>query len=119
MSLHYLLDGYNVLNQVPLWAGMAGGEGRQAMLSWIAASRPQGSPRNALTVVFDGSDEYFGSAQASGVRVVFSKGESADELIKRTVELAPKKDHYVVVSDDKGIKLYVRALGAAVLSVRQ
>ena len=136
MSLHYLLDGYNIINQVPLWAKGGLQDGRQALLNWITMSHPHGSSRNAVTVVFDGSTEHFGRSIANmsgpdcsgnrgggtgsaGARVVFTQGESADDYIKRVVETAAQKKKYVVVSDDKGIKLYVRALGAAVLSVRE
>ncbi len=72
-----------------------------------------------MTVVFDGKSEFFGSHSSSIVRVIFSKDESADDLIKRMVEQYPFKKNLVVVSNDKDIKIYVRALGAAVLSVKE
>lgn len=78
--------------------------------------KPQGNLANGVTVVFDGSQEFSGTQVIHGMKVVFSRGQSADELIKRIVEEYPKKS-VVVVSDDKDIKLYVRALGASVLSV--
>ena len=56
---------------------------------------------------------------SGSVQVIFSRGESADDLIKKIVEQYPFKKNLVVVSNDKDIKLYVRALGAGVLSVKE
>ncbi len=53
------------------------------------------------------------------MQVLFSKGQSADDLIKKIVEQYPLKKNLVIVSNDKDIKLYVRALGASVLSVKE
>ena len=91
-----------------------------------------------MTVVFDGKDvrhpfgdgeispndeviwrKFFGSHANSGVKAIFSKGQSADDLIKKMVEQSQTKKNLVVVSNDKDIKLYVRALGASVLSVQE
>ena len=93
---------------------------RQGLLRWIAAAGPQGSRRNRVTVVFDGNEAYAGGdgAQAD-VRVVFSRGQTADDCIKAIVERARDPKGFVVVSDDKDIKLYVRALGAKVSSVKE
>ena len=81
--------------------------------------RPQGSVRNQVTVVFDGNSAYFGNMTGGDVRVVFSDGQDADQCIKAIVEDSADQKKIVVVSDDKGIILYVRALGAKVLSVRE
>lgn len=51
--------------------------------------------------------------------MIFTQGESADEFIKRTIDDAPDKKNYVIVSDDKGITLYVRAQGAKIRSVKE
>ncbi len=89
------------------------------MLNWIDLTRPQGSVRNSVTVVFDGKDGFFSSHGSASVKVIFSKGQSADDLIKEIVERSPLKKNWVVVSNDKEIKLYVRALGAQVLPVKE
>ena len=68
-----------------------------------------------MTVVFDGAE---GSSSLEGeIRVIFSDGCSADDKIKRMVEEMPAKKNCVVVTDDKDIFLYVRSLGAKVVSV--
>ena len=117
MSQHYLLDGYNIIKQTSALNRGTLEAQRQALLNWIVACSPQGSLQNPVTVIFDGKDEFFGSHVSGSVQVIFSRGESADDLIKKIVEQYPFKKNLVVVSNDKDIKLYVRALGAGVLSV--
>ena len=115
MSLHYLLDGYNVLKQMAPFRDLPLEEGRRGLLRWIGDSRPQGSVNNQVTVVFDGAE---GSSSLEGeIRVIFSDGCSADDKIKRMVEEMPAKKNCVVVTDDKDIFLYARSLGARVMSV--
>ena len=94
-------------------------ERRGRLLAWLNIDRPQGSTRNAVTVVFDGSGANFGRPESGCARVIFTRGESADDCLKRMVEQSPDKKTFVVVSDDKDIKLYARALGAGVLGVRE
>ncbi len=48
--------------------------------------------------------------------VVFSREESADERIKKLLELIPNPRNVVVVSDDKEIKFFARASRAKVES---
>ncbi|MEI7998449.1 MAG: NYN domain-containing protein [Candidatus Omnitrophota bacterium] len=119
MSLHFLLDGYNIIKQTSSLSQGTLESQRQALLNWINITSPQGSIQNDVTIVFDGKHDVFGSHCASSVRVIFTRGESADDLIKRIIEDSPTKRTWVVVSDDKDIKLYVRALGANVLTVKE
>ena len=113
MSLHYLLDGYNILKQMPAFRDLPLEEGRRGLLRWIDHARPQGSVNNQVTVVFDGHPDHFGSGHAQGeIRVIFSDGCSADDKIKRMVEEDADQKNCVVVSDDKDIFLYARSLGA-------
>ncbi len=99
-------------------------------MRWIDEHRPQGSGNNRVTVVFDGKPEHFppqadqpladgGNGGSGGVAVIFSTHDSADERIKALVENSKTKNTIVVVSDDKGITLYVRSLGAKVMAVKQ
>ncbi|MBI3314980.1 MAG: NYN domain-containing protein [Candidatus Omnitrophica bacterium] len=119
MSLHYLVDGYNIIKQAPALAEVELEQGRDGLLRWIDAQRPQGSVNNRVTVVFDGSSEHFGSPWAGTARVIFTKNESADERIKAMVEESSAKSNVVVVSDDRGITLYVRSLGARIMEVKE
>ncbi len=118
MSLHFLLDGYNILKQMAPLRDLPLEDGRRGLLTWIADSRPQGSVNNQVTVVFDGHPDHFGGMSSQGeIRVIFSDGCSADDKIKRMVEEDLTRKNCVVVSDDKDIFLYARSLGARVMSV--
>ncbi len=86
-------------------------------MRFIETHRPQGSARNDVTVVFDGSEDVCGGALHGQTRVLFSKGESADDLIKRLVTEALRPADMVVVTDDRALAQYVGALGAQVWSV--
>ena len=119
MSLHYLVDGYNIVKQAPALADQRLEDGRAGLLRWIDAHRPHGSANNRVTVVFDGKAEHFSAPFAGSVRAVFSSNESADDHIKAMVEQSPAKSAMVVVSDDKGITLYVRSLGARIMGVKE
>ena len=117
MSLHYILDGYNILKQIPALNDLSLEDGRRGLIRWIETQRPQGSVNNTLTVVFDGNPDFFGASPGGATRVIFANG-SADDKIKRMVEEDHQRRSCVVVSDDKDIVLYTRALGARVMSVR-
>lgn len=119
MSLHYLLDGYNILKQMAAFRDLPLEDGRSGLLRWISDARPQGSVNNQVTVVFDGHPDHFGASPAGGeIRVIFSDGCSADDKIKRMVEEDDDRKNCVIVSDDKDIFLYARSLGSKVMSVK-
>jgi predicted RNA-binding protein with PIN domain len=117
MSLHYLLDGYNIIKQVPHLDARSLEDSRKELIRWLNVERPQGSRNNDVTVVFDGKIDIWNQHDGGCVSVVFSQYNSADDVIKHTIEDAKDKRKYVVVSNDKGIVLYVRAMGAKILSV--
>ncbi len=50
--------------------------------------------------------------------VIFSRRESADERIKKLLELIPNPKNVVVVSDDKEIKFFAKASRAKSQSVK-
>ncbi len=106
---------------MPNWADQSLADGREALLRWINNCRPQGSLKNGVAVIFDGSKEHWGGvpAGAGDVQVIFAQPGSADDRIKALVTEARIKQNCVVVTDDKGLKLYVRALGAQVMNVKK
>ena len=112
-----MIDGYNLIKRNPALASKSLQDGRQGLVSFIERNRPQGSLRNQVTIVFDGKPGMYGLPSAQEVSVVFTEYESADDLIKYRVEEAKNKKEFVVVTDDKQLLLYVRSLGAAVMSV--
>jgi hypothetical protein len=92
-------------------------DGRAGLLRFISEGRPQGSSRNSVTVVFDGSEDVWSIPSGAETRVLFSKGESADDLIKRLIEEAAKPRELVLVSDDRELVRFAGAYGAEVWTV--
>lgn len=120
MSLHYLIDGYNATNKIPSLKAPELQKARELLINFIRAESVSLRPQNRITVVFDGKENYSLSGEtypAPGVRVVFSKGISADDVIADMVRSAPNPKIMVVVSDDNGLCSCVRSLGGNVMSV--
>ena len=117
MSLHYILDGYNIIHQI---SGLNTGsleEQRHKLIRHIENNQPQGSRNNQVTVVFDGRSDVYSESQPSSVKVLFSQDESADDKIKRIVVQADSKANTIVVTNDRAIQYHVRAVGAKAVSV--
>ena len=116
MSLHYILDGYNVLHQIPQLAAVEVQKQRSELVRFIQTDSPQGSFKNKVTIVFDGycSQGFVSSA----VEVIFSQDKSADEKIKSIVAHAQNKKNIIVVTDDREIQYAVRAHAAEVCCVK-
>lgn len=121
MSLHYIIDGYNIINH-PLFARShkKTKDCRRALLEFIRDNKLCGSLKNQVTVVFDG----FPWASDPGIRftgasVIFSQEDSADSVIKRLAEGSRQPKELCVVSDDKEIRLFIRFTGACGLSVEK
>jgi predicted RNA-binding protein with PIN domain len=91
---------------------------RLHLIRFIEQFTPQGSPKNQVTIVFDGHPDIFGGMSSLSAKVIFSHGESADDKIKTIVSESKNVRNIVVVSDDRDIQYAVRALGAKVSSVK-
>lgn len=115
MSLHYILDGYNILKQVTHLVEKRIKEGRLSFIKMIETS-PR-FKKQRITIIFDGYEDAQGLGLRDNFQVLFSKGVSADEKIKAFVERSKQASEIVVVSDDKEIRFYVRMLGAQILGV--
>jgi len=119
MSLHYILDGYNIIKQNEALSLLKLEAGRDALAALLASQRPQGSSNNKVTVVYDGVAGLYSDIRISGgIKTLFSQSGSADDKIKQVVDRAHRKNGIVVVSDDRSLRYYVRALGAQVLGVK-
>jgi hypothetical protein len=123
MSLHLIVDGYNVIRQVPRLQALDARDleaGRAALLEALAAYR-RTCPANRVTVVFDGW--LGGELQESrdrylGLTVVYSRrGERADEVIKRLLHREGRRA--VVVSSDRELQTWARSAGAAWMAAAQ
>ena len=120
MSLHLIIDGYNLIRQSPYMQELDLRDlelGREALLATLAAYR-QSRSRHKITVVFDGWDK--GGLKESrdrraGIIIVYSRrGERADEVIKRLLE--KERGRAVVVSSDRELQEYALKVKATYIS---
>lgn len=116
MSIDYILDGYNIIKSDPTGTLQEGKleEQRERLIKFINLNSPQGSVNNTVTIIFDGSiyNEFWGGKNVSGIRVVFSAGESADHKIVDIVRRKHNPSNVVVVTDDRAIHRKVAAYRA-------
>ena len=117
MSLHYILDGYNIIKSVDIMADCSLENGRSRLIEMIRRERPQGSERNRVTIIFDGREDVWSLSGNDVVKSIFTSGESADDLIKRMVADEPNPKNVIVVSDDRDLVCYVRLLQAGTMTV--
>lgn len=116
---HFIIDGYNALFTLkPFLKGKA--RSREGFLLYIKTARPFGSLRNEVTVVFDGRKGVVSDLQHAyaPVRVIFSRQDSADEMIVRLVTREEHPERTIVVTDDRELAERVRAAGAKTLPVK-
>ncbi len=128
MSLHYIIDGYNVIKQVSYLSGIKLRDGRDGLIKILQKYRPQGSLKNKVTIVFDGKDDVFFPSNTkpisptrsnSNIKVIFSKNETADDKIKRMARKAVNPKVLIVVTDDKEIQYFVKSYGVKRQTVKQ
>ncbi|MBM4284643.1 MAG: hypothetical protein FJ128_05270 [Deltaproteobacteria bacterium] len=117
MSVHLIVDGYNLIRQSPELRRLEAQDleaGRRALLELLSEYR-RTRPGRQVSVVFDGWQT--GGFQESrdlylGVGVIYSRrGERADEVIKRL--LSRERGRAVVVSSDRELQGAARRVGAA------
>lgn len=118
MSLEFIIDGYNLIKH-PLLAAQAKNSpsDRSALLNYIRFNKLTGSPKNSVTVVFDGYPDSYEPANDTDISVVFSRMISADDKIRKLVEESGNRKQIVVVSNDREIQSMAKMLGATVVGI--
>ena len=112
------VDGYNLIRNDPMLSAIEARSleaGRRALISRLMTSYDQRA--NEITVVFDGANApaMAPSGERHGqVRVVFSRGETADALIRRLVAAVPPGQEAIVLSDDGEVRRDAQSRGAVV-----
>jgi predicted RNA-binding protein with PIN domain len=106
MSLHIIIDGYNLIRQSFRWRMLEQQDmqlGREALLEDLATYKKKTSHR--ITVVFDAADApsfMQHQGQMKGIGVKFSRpGESADTVIRNMTRQYQEKA--LVVSSDREV----------------
>jgi len=116
MSLHLIIDGYNLIRQSPWLSPLEAQDleaGREALVQCLADYRRQ-RPQHKITLIFDGWQG--GGLKESrdfcqSVLVIYSRrGERADEVIKRL--LAREGSRAVMVSSDRELQDFAAKVGA-------
>jgi predicted RNA-binding protein with PIN domain len=122
MSLHIIIDGYNLIRQSASLGRLDEQDillGREALVDRLAAYRK--IKHHPVTVVFDGQNSPAFSKQRyrqKGISIRFSpKGKSADEVIKHMA--SHEREKALVVSSDREVSEFAAACGAATISARQ
>ena len=120
MALHLLIDGYNLLHQIPELAFLMEEDPEEARRALIGKLQTyQRLRRHRITVVFDAwnDPEPRHRVTIKGVQVVFTApGETADDYLKRVA--VKEKERAVVVTSDREIRSYVETYGAVSVTAR-
>jgi predicted RNA-binding protein with PIN domain len=110
---HLLVDGYNVTKLA--WPDQSLAEQRRRLTERLA--NLAGRTGAEVTCCFDGQDAVADRPAPGprGVRVLFSAGEIADDLLRRLVRAEPAGRVVVVVTSDRALGADLEAAGARVL----
>ncbi len=121
MSLCYIIDGYNIINNRLFAANHRKMRNLHlALLELIKDKRLCGSAKNQVTVVFDGyCAEFESRCPDRQIQVIFSQEESADERIKKIIDTAGNLRDIVVVSEDKEISSFAKYAGCKTMGVAE
>lgn len=115
---HIIIDGYNLIRQIPELVEIEAKSlesARQTLIQHLKVYRKYKSHK--ILLVFDGQSELSSFSQAyreGGIEICFSTGvETADDVIINAVKHNPQGT--VVVTSDRFIMQEVRAQGCAIL----
>jgi predicted RNA-binding protein with PIN domain len=118
MSLHFVIDGYNITNHPQFVRIIKGAKDqRSALLVFLKSKKI--FLKNKVTVIFDGFCDFRFTTENPNISLLYSQDESADDLIRRIVEQAKDPRNIIVVSDDKEVRISSRLNRAKVLKVEE
>jgi uncharacterized protein len=119
MSIHIIIDGYNLIRSSSSLSTLDQQDiqlGREALLDSLSSYKR--IKHHMITVVFDGTHAPHLSQhkdRVKGIKVKFSRsGETADTVIKRMA--ARDREKALVVSSDMDIVNFAASMGAATIS---
>lgn len=120
MSVHYVLDGYNVVRCANL-GGRTLEEERKNLVQFLISRRPHGSPNNRVTILFDSRENsMFSAGERHGeIEVRFSRGRTADDAIVDFIEEHAHPRSLVLVTNDRGLRQRIQGTGARALGVAE
>ena len=119
MSVHIIIDGYNLIRRSPELSILDQRDiqmGRDVLIDMLTAYKKIKPHR--ITVVFDGQNAPLSSHKRDnqkGILIIFSnKGETADSLIKKIAR--KEKEKALVVSSDMDVVNSALGSGSSVIS---
>ncbi|MGM0441684.1 MAG: NYN domain-containing protein [Elusimicrobiota bacterium] len=118
MSLHYLIDGYNFLHKYSEKFPGNLRKSREKFIKKIKKTRPEGSSRNKITVVFDGQPG-INFPSEKGLNVIFTSGREADDIICDIVEESSNPKRIKVITEDNFLKRRVKEKGARIMKLQK
>jgi predicted RNA-binding protein with PIN domain len=119
MSLHYILDGYNIIKNSHFRKIKNLKDQRLGFIKMLKENKRLGKKTN-ITVVFDGKKEIdFTYPKDETIEIIFTRDETADDWIKRKIKNLKDKKELIVVTDDKEIALFVRACSVSHMGVKE
>ncbi|HQJ16163.1 MAG TPA: NYN domain-containing protein [Candidatus Omnitrophota bacterium] len=119
MSLHYIVDGYNVVRHAS-FVSRGHTSPAQALARCIRDKRLCGSMKNKVTLVFDGYPTMgIPLRQSLDCDIVFSQDRSADEQILDMAEHSVNPKIMIVVTDDRRVQFHAKAAGVSVVGVEE
>ena len=119
MSLHIIIDGYNLIHQSQIFSEFIASDIESARNALVSALVDYKRLRaHKITVVFDGGNavtDFPKKEQRNGIHVRFSSNrDTADHVIKRMA--AKEREKALVVSSDREIINYAESQSAATIS---
>ena len=118
MSVHIIVDGYNIIRQSPVMGSLDRQDlqlGREALIDKLAAYKRL--KKHKITVVFDGagpSSLFENRDREKGILIKFSRhGETADSVIKRMA--VREKQRALVVSSDREVADFSASQGSVTI----
>ena len=117
--MKYLIDGYNLIHKIAQLQGKRLRNQREGLVRLLEMTRAKNNRVKDLTIVFDGRSGVLAYPLRSAVKIVFSKGSSADKKIKEILETSNFARDITVVSDDRQVRFYAGSLGAKKISVKE
>jgi predicted RNA-binding protein with PIN domain len=122
MSIHLIVDGYNLIRQSKSFRHLDRQSlelGRDALVD--ALSKYKKLKAHKITVVFDGAQAPYPAPardHVKGIRIVFSRsGDSADSVITRMARV--EREKALVVSSDQEVVRSSAASGAATIGAEE
>jgi hypothetical protein len=110
MSLHYILDGYNIMRHAAYQPRGKANDPRYGLIAFVRDEELCGSAKNTVTIVFDGFPSGF-DYDDGRFRTIFSGDAKADDKIKAMIEASDRRKTIVVVSDDREIRGFAKIYG--------